>query len=58
MKSAISFLATLLLQRSSKAASANLPPGHPLQAFTGTLKCPYSQQWLTKGPERAARELG
>ena len=39
---------------------ARLPPNHPvsLNDFGGHFRCPYSSEWLRKGPELAARELG
>lgn len=43
------------------AVAAELPSNHPdvvMSKFSGHLKCPYASEWMAKGPEAAAEELG
>lgn len=45
---------------STAVATTALPPNHDsfLNNFVGTMRCPYASDWLQKGPEQAARDLG
>ena len=58
----ISLLVHVLSATTTTAGAINgeLPPNHPpqLHEFAGQLRCPYAEQWLTKGPKQAARDLG
>jgi len=51
---------------SAAAAAPRTPSNHPpisglspeqLRAFASNLNCPYAAEWLTKGPERASRDI-
>lgn len=50
-----SSLLYLLAASSAAASSGKMPPLHP--KFHAHLKCPYADQWLTKGPEQASIDL-
>ena len=42
--------------------SASLPPGHPMvdlyHKFGHHMRCPHAKEWISKGPEQAAKDLG
>mmetsp|Transcript_27099 Transcript_27099/g.46065 ORF Transcript_27099/g.46065 Transcript_27099/m.46065 type:complete len:806 (-) Transcript_27099:63-2480(-) len=57
LASTASLLATTALSSSTTTDAAKAP--HPLHPkFRSQLKCPYAENWLTKGAEAAANELG
>lgn len=51
-----SLLATLTLSPTAADAAQAPHPLHP--KFQSQLKCPYAENWLTKGADAAAQELG
>lgn len=58
MKLFASTTASLLATTITSVDAAKAPP-HPLHPkFKSQLKCPYADNWLTKGAEAAAQELG
>lgn len=46
----------LALSTATASSTPKLPPLHP--KFHAHIKCPYANQWITKGPEQAAIDLG
>lgn len=61
MKFSVAFF---LLCSSALATATELPPNHPptteevLARFRHHFRCPYSTEWVTKGPHQAAINLG
>lgn len=51
-------LAVLVAVGASSSVSAFQGHQDLLQNFGGQFRCPYADQWLTKGPEQAAIDLG
>lgn len=51
-----------LLAVSASTAAADVPPHHPskdiLSKFSPHFRCPYANDWVSKGPKQAALDLG